>query len=222
MKQNKNLIHYIFSSFIIVVFLAGCSTVQDKEVSVEKDVEISNEKVSETSSQQESSEIENAENTEDIEDIEVTENTDDAESADKTETASSDEAVSNDKVIEISAFEMGFNPEKITLTKGTEYEFILINEGKVFHDLNAYDMDIEITYMDEMDAHPDEVSFIDKIFGVKVVSADVEKEAIHMNVDVEQSSRIKFIPLKEGEYKIYCSVPGHEQAGMVGTIIVVK
>lgn len=36
-----------------------------------------------------------------------------------------------------------------------------------------------------------------------------------------QETKVTFTPTTVGEYKMYCAEPGHEAAGMVGTLIVV-
>ncbi|RBW70189.1 hypothetical protein DS031_08355 [Bacillus taeanensis] len=41
-----------------------------------------------------------------------------------------------------------------------------------------------------------------------------------MNAKADQTVRIKFIPKETGTFELYCSIPGHEEAGMVGQITV--
>jgi uncharacterized cupredoxin-like copper-binding protein len=143
------------------------------------------------------------------------------------------QVVSSDNVIEISAFEMGYTPPSVTLEKGKEYTLVLKNDGKIFHDLTAKKLDVEITYMGDMPDHPEGMSFIDtidKIFGVKKAHADAghgddseeKMNYIHMNAEAGQTVEIKFIPKETGEFKFYCSVPGHEEAGMHGEVEVNK
>lgn len=138
------------------------------------------------------------------------------------------EEVENDNVINVSAFEMGYTLPEITLEKGKEYTLVMKNDGKIFHDLTTKDLDVEITYMSEMPDHPEGMSFIDKIFGVKTVYASGNHDGehddshgeimkyIHMNAKSGQTVKIKFIPKETGGFKFYCSVPGHEEAGMHG------
>lgn len=45
-----------------------------------------------------------------------------------------------------------------------------------------------------------------------------EKPSIHMNANSGQTVKIKFIPKETGVFKFYCSVPGHEEAGMQGEL----
>ncbi len=50
--------------------------------------------------------------------------------------------------------------------------------------------------------------------------AQVAGEAIMLTVQPRQSASKTFTPQTPGTYKVVCSVPGHEQAGMVATLIV--
>ncbi|QHE52355.1 plastocyanin/azurin family copper-binding protein [Pontibacillus sp. HMF3514] len=178
----------------------------------------------------------------------------------KQEDAEKDEATSNDSdksnedketkkeskdgVIEISAFEMGYDPDSITLKKGKEYELELTNDGSVFHDLTSSDLKAKITFKGEMPDHPENVSFIENIFGVNKVHAEGghddghsddqqdgdshgdghghSEQTLHMNAKKGQTVRVKFIPKEVGEYEFFCSIPGHKEAGMVGKIKVVE
>ncbi|MBN9654732.1 hypothetical protein J0K78_10695 [Halobacillus sp. GSS1] len=134
----------------------------------------------------------------------------------------------NDHVINVSAFEMGYDPKEIKLKKGEEYELVLNNDGDIFHDLTQQEMDVEITFMSEMAEHPESLSFLDQMFGVKKVHASGDHDGghgedpktIHMNAKSGQTVRIKFIPQEKGEFEFFCSVPGHKEAGMVGKFIV--
>ena len=50
--------------------------------------------------------------------------------------------------------------------------------------------------------------------------AQVGTETILVTARPRQSASTTFTPQTPGTYKVICSVPGHEQAGMVGTLIV--
>lgn len=148
-------------------------------------------------------------------------------SKDKEQTAS--EEVESDNVIEITAFEMGYTPSSVTLEKGKEYTLVLKNDGEKFHDLTTKKLNVDITHKGKMPDHPEQTSFIDKFnefLSVKKVHAsgnhgdghDEEMNYIHMNAKSGQTVKIKFIPNETGEFKFYCSIPGHKEAGMHGGI----
>lgn len=49
----------------------------------------------------------------------------------------------------------------------------------------------------------------------------IDEADISKDLDAGKSEEISFsAPGSPGEYKIYCDEPGHESAGMVGTLIV--
>ncbi|MFC7060257.1 plastocyanin/azurin family copper-binding protein [Halobacillus seohaensis] len=146
----------------------------------------------------------------------------------KSEPEKKDSSEKDDHVIDVSAFEMGYDPKEITLTKGEEYELVLNNDGEMFHDLTQKKLDIKITYMSEMADHPESLSFLDKMLGVKKSYAsgdhdgghEGETKNIHMNAKSGQTVRVKFIPQEKGEFEFFCSIPGHKETGMVGKFIV--
>jgi uncharacterized cupredoxin-like copper-binding protein len=135
---------------------------------------------------------------------------------------------SDHKTINVSAYEMGYTPDTITLKQGEEYELIMKNDGNLFHDLTSDNFNIEITEIGEMAEHPESASIIDKLFGINKAYADgghghgdtFNLNKLHMNANAGQTIIIKFIPKEKGELVFYCSVEGHKAAGMVGTFIV--
>ena len=211
----------IGSSFMALGLLAGCGN-GGGYGSEEEQVAPENEQVAtEENEQAETEENEQAE-TEENEQATTEEN----------EQAATEEGEA-DHIINVSAFEMGYTPPTITLTKGEEYTLVMKNDGELFHDLTSQDIDVEITYMGEMPDHPEEVSFMDQLLGVNKAHAegdhaegdedghDEEKNALHMNSKPGQTVEIKFIPKETGEFKFYCSIPGHKEAGIHGMFEVI-
>lgn len=49
---------------------------------------------------------------------------------------------------------------------------------------------------------------------------DIAEFNVHKIINGGKTTTIKFTPDKLGEFKLYCSIPGHEEAGMKGKIIV--
>ncbi|SIS64558.1 plastocyanin/azurin family copper-binding protein [Salimicrobium flavidum] len=201
---------------LTVGLLAGCSPSGEaaKEKSSEEEV-----KTEDTDEQNNKTEEEvKSENTDEQ----------DSKTEEESESEKEEEAEANSHVINVSAFEMGYDPKEITLNKGEEYELIMDNEGEIFHDLTQNKMDVKITYMSEMADHPEEVSLLDQVLGVSTVHASgthdgghkEDSETIHMNATSGQTVRIKFIPQEKGTFEFFCSVPGHKEAGMVGSFIV--
>ncbi|MCP4417901.1 MAG: multicopper oxidase domain-containing protein [Chloroflexi bacterium] len=51
-------------------------------------------------------------------------------------------------------------------------------------------------------------------------SLDIDELDLHVQMPANNQVIAQFIATESGEYTIYCAVPGHEQAGMVATLIV--
>ncbi|NET39129.1 MAG: hypothetical protein F6K19_45345 [Cyanothece sp. SIO1E1] len=102
-----------------------------------------------------------------------------------------------------SANELKFVPDQLTFKAGERYKLILDNPSSLKHYFTAKD-------------------FADGIWTQKVEAGKVEvKGAIH-EVELKPGAEAEwvFIPIKPGAYELHCSVPGHAEAGMKGTIIV--
>lgn len=46
------------------------------------------------------------------------------------------------------------------------------------------------------------------------------KPDLHVSVDPGKTGRLEFTPTAEGQYEFFCTVPGHKDAGMKGTLTV--
>jgi uncharacterized cupredoxin-like copper-binding protein len=49
---------------------------------------------------------------------------------------------------------------------------------------------------------------------------DIDEFNIHTPLDADEAMDVVFIPDKPGSYTFYCGSPGHQAAGMVGTLVV--
>ena len=49
---------------------------------------------------------------------------------------------------------------------------------------------------------------------------DIDEFNIHTPLAANETLEIRFTPEKPGQYPFYCGSPGHQMAGMVGTLIV--
>jgi uncharacterized cupredoxin-like copper-binding protein len=100
-----------------------------------------------------------------------------------------------------TAGELKFTPDRLTFQAGKRYQLTLTNPSPVKHYFTAKD-------------------FADAIWSQKVDAGNVEiKGAIH-ELELRPGSRADwvFIPLRAGSYHLRCTIPGHAEAGMVGTI----
>jgi uncharacterized cupredoxin-like copper-binding protein len=100
-----------------------------------------------------------------------------------------------------TANELKFEPNQLTFEAGKRYKLILDNPSNLKHYFTAKD-------------------FADVSWTQKVEAGNVEvKGAIHeLELKPGALAEWVFIPLKPGTYELHCSVPGHAEAGMTGTI----
>jgi plastocyanin len=85
--------------------------------------------------------------------------------------------------VEVTSYDIYFEPKEVTIPADTDVTFILPNKGVTLHNFSIDELDIDV---------------------------DIEPGATEETV----------INAPAGEYEYYCNVPGHKQAGMVGTLIV--
>lgn len=100
-----------------------------------------------------------------------------------------------------------YDPDEIVLTRGKPYKLILKNVGKVAHDMVGGSL------------------FEESVIALRMVNSDAGRViADYVNsVYVRAHNRIELwlVPLREGEYSFYCSLPGHREDGMEGLVRIV-
>lgn len=96
-----------------------------------------------------------------------------------------------------------FFPDTLEFTAGKRYQLVLTNPSPQKHYFTAKD-------------------FADAIWSQKVEAGKVEiKGAIHdLELKPGATADWVFIPQKPGRYTLRCTIPGHTEAGMTGTITV--
>jgi uncharacterized cupredoxin-like copper-binding protein len=102
------------------------------------------------------------------------------------------------------AGELKFFPNTLTFKAGKRYKLLLQNQSPSKHYFTAKD-------------------FADAIWSQKVDAGNVEvKGAIHeLELRPNTQAEWVFVPLRAGQYSLRCTVAGHTEAGMVGTIEIV-
>ena len=100
-----------------------------------------------------------------------------------------------DGVLTVRAFEWGFEPAAITLRQGEEVRIVLVNDGKILHNLKVDDLAADVT----------EASDADRLF----VEAEEGEEGT-----------LVFVPQASGSFTFYCAISGHRRLGMEGTLTI--
>ncbi|WP_414543278.1 plastocyanin/azurin family copper-binding protein [Nostoc sp. CCY0012] len=102
-----------------------------------------------------------------------------------------------------SANELKFEPDHLQFVPGKRYLLRLNNPSQLKHYFTAKD-------------------FADGIWTQKVEAGKVEvKGAIHeLELKPGAEAEWVFVPMKQGNYNLHCSIPGHTEAGMKGEIAI--
>jgi uncharacterized cupredoxin-like copper-binding protein len=99
------------------------------------------------------------------------------------------------------AGQLKFFPDTLNFSAGQKYKIILDNPSPTKHYFTAKD-------------------FADASWSQKVEAGKVEiKGAIH-ELELKPGAEAEWVlvPLKSGKYELHCSIAGHAEAGMVGSI----
>lgn len=99
--------------------------------------------------------------------------------------------------------ELKFVPDHLDFEAGKRYKLILDNPSGLKHYFTAKD-------------------FADGIWTQKVEAGNVEvKGAVHeLELKPGASAEWVFVPLKPGTYSLRCTIAGHTEAGMTGTLTI--
>lgn len=102
-----------------------------------------------------------------------------------------------------TADELKFFPNQFEFISGKRYKLVLDNPSPQKHYFTAKD-------------------FADASWSQKVDAGNVEvKGAIHeLELRPNTEAEWVFIPMRAGTYDLRCTIPGHAEAGMTGTIII--
>ncbi|HEY3368184.1 MAG TPA: cupredoxin domain-containing protein [Symbiobacteriaceae bacterium] len=107
------------------------------------------------------------------------------------------------QTVNLTAQNLTYGTKSITVTRGTPVKLVFQNSDSQLHDFS-----------------------IDKIPAkVKEEHSDMhdmggKKPDVHVSVDAGKSGEVQFTPTEKGTYTFYCTVAGHKDAGMQGTLIV--
>jgi uncharacterized cupredoxin-like copper-binding protein len=100
--------------------------------------------------------------------------------------------------------DMRFTPSTINVNEGETVRFVVANKGKVRHE-------IVIGTRKALDEH---AALMQKV-------PNMEHDEPHMaHVSARKKSELVWKFNRRGEFDFACLIPGHYQAGMVGTITV--
>jgi uncharacterized cupredoxin-like copper-binding protein len=108
------------------------------------------------------------------------------------------------RTITVMASDFAFGPTEIHATVGETILLVLVNDGTVLHDITAVDFSGEASAVSTVEhEHAD--------------SAGID---FHTAADTGETTELLFVAAEAGEFKLFCTVPGHELLGMTGTLVI--
>ncbi len=110
--------------------------------------------------------------------------------------------------VSLTAVGMAFQPNTLEVTAGMPVRLTMTNEDALEHDFSILEIPMETM---GATALPME--------GHDMGGMTVDPQ-LHMAVAMGMSNTVEFTPSRPGTYEFYCTVPGHREAGMVGTLTV--
>ncbi|KON90355.1 hypothetical protein AF332_18015 [Sporosarcina globispora] len=95
-----------------------------------------------------------------------------------------------------------YTPSDITLNKGQEAALTLSNLDNVDHDIEIKQIAVK------------------KLDNNKHANHGTDQADFHLHASRKSEAALRFTPLESGVFKFYCTIPGHKENGMIGTITV--
>jgi uncharacterized cupredoxin-like copper-binding protein len=107
--------------------------------------------------------------------------------------------------LDVTVREFSFGPGELHAKANQPVELHLTNEGQLQHDWTVEGMPASAMRAHDTGHHD---------------MASMPSGAVHTMAEHGTTSTIAFTPTKAGSYTYYCTVAGHREAGMQGTLIV--
>jgi uncharacterized cupredoxin-like copper-binding protein len=112
--------------------------------------------------------------------------------------------------VTLTAQTMTYVPATFEISAGAPVELTLDNQDTLEHDWSIIDIPVESVseaeaVSAEHAAHMEESAVV---------------PALHVAALPGETGHLTFTPTRSGTYEFYCTVPGHKDAGMVGTMTV--
>lgn len=111
------------------------------------------------------------------------------------------------RTVKIEIANMAFSTKQITLKTGVPVKLVLVNKDRVVHDLSVDTIPITLgTEAAENDHNHDHEGG--------------KQPDLHVSAKPGQEGAVVFTPTADGTYTFYCTVPGHMEHGMKGSLVV--
>jgi uncharacterized cupredoxin-like copper-binding protein len=121
----------------------------------------------------------------------------------------SQSATSAPQALAVAAKEFAFVPAALSVQAGQPVTVSLQNTGAVEHDWSIREIEISGEAKSSGDASSDHM-----------MGGMGDEPKLHVAAGTGGKGTLTFTPSKPGTYEYYCTVAGHKEAGMVGTLTV--
>lgn len=111
----------------------------------------------------------------------------------------------------LTATDIAYDANRLEVVAGQPVRVTLRNNGALEHDFSI----MEMPHTGDVMAEEAE----DGMAGHDMSNMGMDPE-IHVASPMGDSLSVEFTPTTPGEYEFFCTVAGHKEAGMVGTLIV--
>lgn len=110
--------------------------------------------------------------------------------------------------LKVEMKDFAYNPSSLTIPAGQPVTLTLMNTGNIEHDFVIEEIDVTTKVIQDSgsDAHH--------------AHGEEKNYDLHASAGVGDSTILEFTALQPGTYKVFCSVEGHEAAGMIGELTV--
>lgn len=112
--------------------------------------------------------------------------------------------------VSLTATDIAYDVTQMAVPVNQPVRLTLANDGVLEHDFTIREIAVEGVHgpaESEADDH--------------AMSEDVHDLALHVAAPANGGQAVlEFTPTEAGEYEYYCTVSGHKEAGMVGTLVV--
>jgi uncharacterized cupredoxin-like copper-binding protein len=110
----------------------------------------------------------------------------------------------------LTAMTMTYTPSVFEVMAGVPVELTLVNQDSLEHDFSILEIPVEsVSAADPMSAEHQ----------MEMGDAALEP-MLHVAAEPGATNHLSFTPTKPGTYEFLCTVAGHKEAGMAGTMVV--
>ncbi|KQL49825.1 copper-binding protein [Brevibacillus choshinensis] len=109
--------------------------------------------------------------------------------------------------INLIASDFSYKPKQIVMKKGVPMKVTFLNNGSVEHDFEVVSTGNNFVISSESNNNHQH--------------GNKGKEKPHLHAKPGESATSVWQATKEGSYEFYCTIPGHKENGMVGSLIVI-